>query len=520
MSARDEDGTGTSAAGTPGSGTSGDGTSGDGMPGAGATERSEFAPIHLVLGEGATAELTQCRERVARDPLAALAFAETRQLIEHLRGVRVTPSWRFGLALDSLVRRAERRRQLLSRPAPVPGVALRFLVAAALVFAVLALLDPLHLRDRARPSAGEIPPVAVQPAVRMQPVTPTPVAGLRLAETLAAIRAAAERLAAGSKLLAALDRFQGLAPAERLASWLQANQRVAEARLGFQRRASGPARRQALQANKSLPEVDDRVQALARDLATEVRTNDALPVPELALVLRALLASGACRADDPALQDGVERLRAALPLLEGGELASALAALGEVAASTGTPIDELQEHGERLLRSVLGVDGDNWTRARPSLLAPKTPVDQLADAGRFLALGPCFGLDAEAVLLVRLLIAAHLQERRDLRRETPNLLVALAYGFGDLLSRAERDEVEARLLAWQPASLVPDYLALQQLAWSRVPAQRGFAHFQLEMQFVSALATPATTRDKAAFCLSLATNFAAPGALDGAQPGD
>ena len=40
------------------------------------------------------------------------------------------------------------------------------------------------------------------------------------------------------------------------------------------------------------------------------------------------------------------------------------------------------------------------------------------------------------------------------------------------------------------------------------------------MQLVSALATPASLRDRAAFCLCLATDFAAPDAFAGVQVGD
>jgi len=104
-------------------------------------------------------------------------------------------------------------------------------------------------------------------------------------------------------------------------------------------------------------------------------------------------------------------------------------------------------------------------------------------------------------------LAAHLQERRDVRNETPETLTALAYGFGDVLSRDEHEEVDARLRTWSPVSVVPDYLALHQLAGSRSPASVGYARFQLALRRIFALPTPDDLVDRAALCLCLAANF-------------
>jgi len=248
------------------------------------------------------------------------------------------------------------------------------------------------------------------------------------------------------------------------------------------------------------------------------REPTSLPLTDVAVAVRAVLASGRARADDEVVHGAAERLARALPLFHGGELATALAALGDVAAASGGYVDELQENGERLLREVLETDVDTWTRRLPTLLTPATPVAQVADAGRFLAIGPAFGIDAEAALLVRMLLAASLQERRDLRSDTPEVLAALVYGFGDALPRAERRELEEKLCTWRAGSL--DYVTLLQLAWSMTPASAGYAEFRRESGIIDTLPTPATVRERAAFCLCLSAPFALPPARGGERAGD
>ena len=110
-------------------------------------------------------------------------------------------------------------------------------------------------------------------------------------------------------------------------------------------------------------------------------------------------------------------------------------------------------------------------------------------------------------LFVRLLLAAHLQERRDVRNDTPEILAALAYGFSDLLPGEESEEIDSRLRTWSPVSVVPDYLALHQLAGSRSPATLGYARFQLALRRIMALEAPDVLVDRAALCLCLAANF-------------
>jgi hypothetical protein len=466
--------------------------------------QEQLPPIDAVLGEGTPEQYAAFADRLGRDPALAIEVAETRQLVEHLRGLRTAPGPRFAHAMDSVVRRAERHRDLRSPEPGALGQTLALLGAAAAAFLLLALVDPLRLRRL----PGLSPDDVALPAATGAAAVPGPSTGPAEDGW-----AAAGLLPPGSKLRTAAERSSGRSPGERLADWLSPLNQVALLRLDYELRASAEARRQALRDRGSLPDVDERVRRLAADVAAALAADEAMPERDAALAVRALLASGRYDRDALPLVRGADRLAAALPGLHGGELATVLAALGELAASTGAHLALVQEHGLRLLRETIGVDEETWTRRRPRLLSAATPAAQVADAGRFLALGPGFGLPAEEVLLARMLLSAHLQERRDPRTETPDLLTALVYGFGDLLDEGERHEVEERLRIWRPTSLVPDYVALQQLAWSRTPWQPGFARFQLELRRISALPTPESIGDRAALCMCLATNFAAPGAL-------
>jgi hypothetical protein len=422
--------------------------------------------------------------------------------------MRIEPGPRLPLAMHAVVRRAARHLQVRSPAPSAVGRTVALVLLAAAAFVVLALLDPLHLR---RNAAGEFPLVSAPPPPAVGPLAPAVAA-----ETWSVVDhglALAELLPPGSKLHTACQRYSERTPGEQLADWLAPVNRLAVMRLDYELRASAEARRRALQQRGNLPDVDDRVRRLAADIADALTSGAPMGIGEVALAVRALLASGRYARNAVALHLGADRLVAALPGLQAGELASALAALGELAASTGLHLQQVREHGLRLLHETVDVDDLSWTRRRPRLLSSATPPAQVADAGRFLALGPAFGLPGDEVLLARLLLEAHLQERRDLRNEMPDLLTALVYGFGDLMEPGERQELEDRLRIWRPTSLVPDYVALQQLAWSRTPRQAGFARFQLELRRVSALPTPAAIGDRAALLLCLATNFAAPGAL-------
>src|SRR5262249_54939483 len=197
---------------------SGDGGRG-GQPGADAATADGSRPIDLVLSQGSAEELAALRSQLARDPLAALEFAETRQLVETMRGLRIGPSRGHLLALAALVRRAHRRPVRRRRRTPWPVTLLQFVAAAAILFGGLAVGHPLRVRSSALAQA-DTPRVANAPP--MQIVAPPPAARLRRPEALLAIGTAAARLGGSDRLPATLQRFAELSQSERLASWVRA----------------------------------------------------------------------------------------------------------------------------------------------------------------------------------------------------------------------------------------------------------------------------------------------------------
>ncbi|MCK5941629.1 MAG: hypothetical protein KAI24_06655, partial [Planctomycetes bacterium] len=94
--------------------------------------------------------------------------------------------------------------------------------------------------------------------------------------------------------------------------------------------------------------------------------------------------------------------------------------------------------------------------------------------------------------------------------ERPEVLAAMVYGFGDLLDegRNERDRLAWALQRWKPARLAPDFATVQQIAWSLAPGSRGHTRMQRELRQLAVLPAPESLRDRAAFCLCLATNYA------------
>lgn len=496
------------------------------------------SPLDLVLGQGSPAELDAMRARMDEDPLVALEVAEERQFVEALRELRTEPGAHFACKMADVVARAG-KRQLVRTPAPVQVAGVRPMhlglgaAAAAALFAALVWFDPLRLRSASDPASDSIMAAAEKPVSPelCAVVDPERESASGADRAVAGVvrggderrRAAIENFGPGlgPQLRRAFDRYAADETAIGMSAWLSSRNELAMLQIDFELRESAELRRRALRLRGNLPDVDDRVQELARlvggQLAAMQRAAadgaDAGDAMALAYAVRALLASGAVRGDDESLQWAAGELAAQLPTLTGGPLASTLAALAEVAAVRGQFHREVEQHGRRLLAEVVTVDGETWTRRRPSLLSATTSPGQIADAGRFLAIGSAFGLAAADVRLVRLLMAAHLQERRDQRTETPDLLVALCYGFGDLLGTEERRDIERRLHTWRPVLFAPDYVALQQLAWSRSADVPGFARFQLELRRVAAMPTPEAMLDRAALLLCLATDFALPGAI-------
>jgi hypothetical protein len=469
-------------------------------------------PIDLLLGEGSPAAQAAARQRIAEEPLAALELAETVELVERLREARTATSPLFAPRLQLVIATA-RRRQLLRRPRRHHRDIAWLALAAAVALVCLTLWDPAGRSARSRSlaaGAAELPAArhGVRDAAGL-PVRLLPDPG----DVAAAVAFVANRLKAegDARMLAALEHIVVQPAAE--ANWLQSGNQLAAMRADSDRRRSAELRRAALHELGSAEGVDDRIQDLAATIANGVMADLArgrLDVVSAAFVARALIASGAAGDGGPcasSLSATVTWLREQLTdnALGDGERATAVAALAEVAASTGKGLELVREQTERLLRNTLEVPA--FSRRRPTLLLPHTPALHLGDAGRLLRLAPAFGIDADEACRLRVLLAARLEANRALNSDDPALLAAEVYGFADLL---DCESIDRKLRGWRTSDLVPDYLTILQVAWSRRVHSPGFSRLQMELRALVA-ATPQELRDRAALLLCLATNFAAPG---------
>ncbi|MBK8098421.1 MAG: hypothetical protein IPK26_15030 [Planctomycetes bacterium] len=454
-------------------------------------------PIDVILDQGDAESLAAARRFVASNLAGAVELAETLALLETCRGDAIAPSARLHAALSGLQARALRQTGLrLARPTWPLWTA--FASAATVALSALLIWDPLRPEDPLAAISADLPvrtaPAAGSGLPLPTEVEPSPFDGQRVAT-------AADRSAADSRTRVDLAD-------DPLGSWIRPGNSLNLLRVDFELRASADLRRRAQADRGGVPEVDERVQRLADGIRADLerRLADAQQEPiAIAGAIRALLASGTAgpggrHAD--ALAAGADCVLAALPRQHGGELAVLLATAIEVAASTGRGIDLVAQHGDRLVvEHRQGIAG---------LLSPDCLAAWLGEAGRFLAWAPALGVDPGEAGMLRVRLHQSLQERRR-HGERPEVLAAIAYGFGDLLAADEHVALERRLRGWKIAALVPDFAAMHQLAWSRRPGAYGFTRFQLELRRVAALATPATLPEQSALCLCLATNFAAPG---------
>jgi hypothetical protein len=232
----------------------------------------------------------------------------------------------------------------------------------------------------------------------------------------------------------------------------------------------------------------------------------------LALGLRALLAAGSTRnvgEHHLLVRRSTEVLLASLTDAMPTDVAvSVLAALTDIAVvSGGREGDTLRRHAERIARATV----DLTSERRPPLLHRQTRVASLADAGYVFRLAPAFGASAGLCARARRLVLAHLRERLAAPVERPDLVSAMLYGFSDLVDLVALD---ARLLLWDAQKLRYDYLALLHYAWGQFPLRTGWASFQDDLRYLSTLPTPSNLADAACLLMTLATNFAAPGAVD------
>lgn len=488
-------------------------------------EQHELLPLDLCLGEGSAAERAALRQRVSDDPALALAMAETVTLLEGFRQLRVEPGPHLHCKLAFVIRRAERRIAL-----PVVSSTARNIgwtvAAAAVVLAALCLFDPLgHLTLKAR-SAGAPRSVdrmalggATDTAAMVSPEQ-APAVNVRQADDLAwesTIERMRQRLGMenSNRLSEALE--SGLAAAgDPLARWLDPRNALALLRVEHEQRNDTDIRTATLLRQGGMVAVDLRAQHIADQIAEQLTEQltadtDALSPEAVALAVRALIAVGASSSERTrALLRGSEWLAARLPRATGTELVLTLAPLVEVAAVTDQHVALVRAHGERLLAEVLHADEDTWGRRRPELLAGHVPLAAMADAGRLLRWLPGFGVDAQRCGLVRELLLGQLRERRDAGGEDgPELLAAMVFGSGDMLPASEHDDIDRQLRRWSLPHLAPDFVTAHQLAWSLEPGQLGFTRRQRELRRLAVLGEPAGMGARAAFCLCLATNYAA-----------
>ncbi len=462
------------------------------------SERGEDGPvtwIDLALGQGLQKDLQPLRDRMATDPVAAVEFAETRDLVERFRELGCEPSAGFASRMQKLSEGTRRRggpaqRRMLPRGWPLAAA------AAWIGFALLAATDPLGLRRViGLPVRGDTQDEPVLAAPQPFPTPPMP-------STIAKAMDATQRFAPGSPLTDAWTRFSEAPVAGHLTEWVAPENAVSYLRLDRELRDTAELRRRALRDDALVASLSGRANCLAAEVAKQSAASD-LPLRDLALALRALLGAGS--QFDGSARSIVDRLQAGLPKLDGGDLAMALCALAEAAGANGR-VDGalLRVHGDRLIAGVLVVGDEVWGRRRPRMLQAAEPAANLAAAGRFLRMAAAFGVDPTQARAVRLLMLGHLEERRLGKVETPDVPTAMAYGFQDLLSPAALAAVERSLRRWRPEALAPDYLSLQMFAATRRPDLLGFARWQLELRRVAALADPATLHGRAALsrCLT------------------
>lgn len=133
-------------------------------------QRSDLLPvawIDLLLSQGTDLELAQLRALVARDPLAAIEFAETRQVVESFRSVRISPSKEYAQQMCRLVLRANLRCRSMRQQRPVWQRLSQLVAVAAVLVVALAVQATLRINDSAK--ANEQPVAGNPPVIEWLP---------------------------------------------------------------------------------------------------------------------------------------------------------------------------------------------------------------------------------------------------------------------------------------------------------------------------------------------------------------
>ena len=484
----------------------------------------EWQPVDLLLEQGTVEEVTQMRRAVAASPSLALELADTVQLIEAFRELKVEASPNMAGKMQAVMMQAERSAAHRGRARPrrwLPPIT--FAAAAAAAFWLLSWLDVASFWQAPGREAAVVVAVSAQAAEPrserdrlVEPEAIVDASELAWQEAVATIQRRLE-VEDSDHLQAALSA--GLRqPTKDLAKWLDPANAVTMMRLGHELRSSAERRARALRSAGSLPEVDRRVQQIATSIAAELRDIELADeadvvgrrLGEVSWGVRALIGAGSNAVRGDILRRCGQWLASSAEDLHDERLVVALAGLVELAGARGEHVDAVAVHGARLVDSVLDVDDETWQRRRPALLAGVVPSQVLGDAGRVLARLPAFGVDPDRCTLVRQLMLGRLREQRSSGQDRPEVLAAMCYGFRDLLDREgnEHGRLSWALRRWKLTRLAPDFATVQQMAWSMTPGTQGYTRMQRELRQLAVVPSPQELAGRAAFCLCLATNFA------------
>ena len=466
-------------------------------------ESRSVHPVELALGEVGAAAM---HEALAADPMRAVEVAEVRDLFARFEPLQCESSPRFRRLMAGVEGRAAARIAHA-----VPAVRAWPWVAAASVMTLLALRAWHPLGDPGAEATKRGP----QAVVAVADVEPGAAAGERgVAEPLLQepppaqdpFLAVEARLVneGAERLLENLATSASLPAPRPLHAWVAPGNLIALQRLDRELLASAELRRVALARVGANPDMDDRVQQLAAEVASALDAELARHASSMAAVaaaVRGLLHSGSA-GPGAAHADVLERaagwlLARAEAGACGADLPLALEALLDHAACTGTSLARVRTAMGRFVSDQLG-EG----RGRPLLADWKTSPAALAAAGRLLLAAPGFGADPMACHALRRLAWSHLREREAALGSEPVLLAAMAYGFADFV-----DPGDGRLQGYRLASFLPDLAAVQHVVWGCSAGVRGSTRVRMDLRRMAALPTPAGLLDRSHLLVALAAEY-------------